>query len=76
MSPQKIKAHHPMFNPSYNPYSLYIYIYIYKVECECVKLRGFFNPTHHSESKKFNPTHHISSIQPTWVELGQMESIS
>ena len=41
-----------------------------------VRLRGFFDPTHHSGSKKIqpNPTHHISPTQPnptqpTWVGL-------
>ena len=36
-----------------------------------VRLRGFFDPTHHGGSKKIrpNPTHHIIPTQPTWVEL-------
>ena len=34
-------------------------------------MRGFFDPTHHDESKKIqpNPTHHISPTQPIWAEL-------
>ena len=40
-----------------------------------VRLRGFFDPTHHGGSKKIqpNPTHHINPTQPTWVGLGRAE---
>ena len=34
-----------------------------------VELRGFFDPTHHGESKKIQP----NPTQLTWVKLGQVE---
>ena len=36
-----------------------------------VKLRGFFNPTHHGGLKKIQPnaTHHKGPTQPMWIGL-------
>ena len=43
-----------------------------------VKLREFFDPTHHGGLKKSNPTQPITGVQPnptqpTWIGLGQVE---
>ena len=42
-----------------------------------VKLRGFFNPTHHGGLKKIqpNPTHHKGPTQPIWIGLDRVGPI-
>ena len=44
-----------------------------------VRLRGFFDPTHHGGSKKNstqpNPSHKSNPTQPTWVGLGRVEPV-